>query len=382
MVALRRDSALSAAFAFDEMARRVTITRALPIASGATAIAGEDWPRPMTDVDITRVQELLQTRGLPKLPWETVGRAADYRARENAFHPVRNMLQSLSWDEHPRVGTWLTYYVGAEDTPYVREIGKMFLIALVARVFRPGCKADYMVVLEGPQGIGKSRSCAILGGQWFSDALPDIRERKEASHHLRGVWLCEIAELSAIRRAEVEPLKAFLSRQVERFRPAYGREEVVEPRQCLFIATTNATAYLNDDTGARRFWPVKVGSIDCEALAHDRDQLLAEAVHLFESGERWFPAAEFEAAHIRPEQEARFEEDPWLETVKAHVAAVGKVRVSDVAVDALFLERKAIGTTVQRRIGSILRGLGFTPRRDSSGRWYVRAGEVVTHDAL
>jgi predicted P-loop ATPase len=180
-------------------------------------------------------------------------------------------------------------------------------------------------------------------------------------------------ELSAISRAEAEHLKAFLTRQVERYRPSYGRMEVIEPRQCLFVGTTNKPTYLRDETGGRRFWPVRVNRIDTEALSHDRDQLFAEAVHRYREGEQWWPDETFEREHIKPQQDDRFEGDPWEETIAAQLATCERVRVTDIARNVLGIEGARVGTAEQRRIAAVLIGLGWKPIRDWQGRAYVRA---------
>jgi predicted P-loop ATPase len=374
--ALRRAPDLRDAFAYDQMALTPLLTRALPAGDGAPE-PGDTYPRELRDTDVTRLQEFLQWNGLPKISAETLHQAIGLRAREKAFHPVRDYVESLKWDCTPRLGAWLHRYLGAEAGDYATAIGRMFLVAMVARAFQPGCKADYVLVLEAPQGAGKSSACRVLAGeQWFTDNLPPI-DSKDASHHLRGKWLIEIAELSATRKADTEALKAFISRQEEQYRPAYGRATVVEPRQCVFIGTTNESAYLRDETGARRFWPLKVGAIDLAGLQRDRDQLFAEAMTLYRSGAKWWPDATFERKHIAGEQEARFETDVWQDAIAGYVEDKPRVRIMDIAKEALNFETSArVGTADQRRIGRVLTHLGWwqPPGKRSAQRFYVPRG--------
>ena len=371
--ALRSASELRDAFTFDELQRQIIVDRELPLAPGAEPRPVVKPPRPFSDADASQVQEWLQREGLPKIGRETVHQAIGLRAQERAFHPVRDYLDGLKWDGVARLDGWLSRYLGASKSDYAEGIGRMFLIATVARIFRPGCKADYVLVLEGPQGVGKSQACAILGGEWFSDSLPDVTRDKDAAQHLRGKWIIEISELSAIGRAEAEALKSFISRPTERYRPPYGREEVIEPRQCVFVGTTNRETYLSDPTGGRRFWPIRVGSVDLTALKADRDQLFAEALTLFRRGSEWWPSPQFEAIHLRPEQEARLEIDPWEPIVASFIGDRDRVQVHEVARDALGVsDQVRIGMKESRRIRAILIGLGWTHGRSNGQRFYQR----------
>lgn len=363
---MRTDFALLGCFAYDEMLCAPLLVQPLP---------GQDdyQPRPITDVDVANVQEYLQRAGLVRLGKDCTHQAVDARAAECSFHPVRNYLQSIQWDQRPRLKSWLSVYLGAEQTDYTAGIGRMFLTAMVARILEPGCKADYMLVLEGPQGSLKSTACQVLGGPWFSDNLPDITTGKDVSQHLAGKWLIEIAEMSALSRAEAAALKAFVTRDVERYRPSYGRKEVIQPRQCVFIGTTNKQAYLRDETGGRRFWPVKVGNIDTEALMVDRDQLFAEAVRLFELEVQWWPDAKFEREHIAPEQEARFEADAWEEAIEAFVQNKNRVTHTQIAESALDIPKRHFGTTERNRIAAILERLGWERgKREKQSRPWIK----------
>jgi predicted P-loop ATPase len=228
--------------------------------------------------------------------------------QRNRFHPVFNFLENLKWDGVPRLENWAPVYLGAQDNPYNQKVGRYFVISMIARIYKPGCKCDYMLVLEGDQGIGKSKACSILFGRYFSDYLPDIAS-KDACHHVSSFWGIEIAEMHVFTRAETAALKSFISRTEEQYRPPYGRMEVRLPRQCIFIGTTNQDRYLKDETGGRRFWPVKCGRIDIQKLKDDRNQLLAEAVVRFKKGWAWWPDQEFEEHTIKPEQAERQEFD-------------------------------------------------------------------------
>lgn len=361
-------SGMADSFAYDEMLRVPLLTRSL---TGAN----DFQPRILTDVDVGIAQEQLQHHGLKRISKDVVHQAIAIRASECSFHPVRDYLGSLTWDGIERIGNLFTGYFGAADTAYVRGISTMFLISMVARVERPGCKADHLPVIEGPQGALKSTACSILGGEWFSDSLPEITAGKDASQHLRGKWLIEVSEMHAMSRAEATQLKAFITRQDERYRPSYGRNEVLEPRQCVFIGTTNRETYLRDETGGRRFWPIKAGTIDVSALVHDRDQLFAEAVRLFRDGHAWWPDKNFEREHIAPQQAARFEADAWEESIRDYVGSATKVTIGQVAREALHIDTARVGTAEQRRIAACLEQLGWQrqPQDWQGKRWWMKA---------
>jgi predicted P-loop ATPase len=365
------EATMPAAFAYDEMMRA-------PILMTPLKPEGGFLPRTVGDVDVGLVQEKLQHLGLRRITKDTVHQAVDIRASERRFHPVRDYLNSLRWDGRLRIAKFACVYLGSEPTPYADQIGSMFLISMVARIFDPGCKVDHMLVLEGPQGALKSTACSILGGNWFSDNLPDITAGKDVAQHLNGKWLIEVSEMHAMNRAESAQLKAFITRTIERYRPSYGRKEVIEPRQCVFIGTTNRDCYLRDETGGRRFWPIKVGSIDVDALSRDRDQIFAEAVQAYRQKAVWWPDKNFEREHILPEQTARYEGDAWEEDIAAYLATKTRVTIGEVAHNALFIEKPRIGTGDQRRIAAALEQIGWRRERpdgktDWQGkRWWVQ----------
>ena len=211
---------------------------------------------------------------------------------ERRYHPIKEYFDSLTWDGTPRVDTLLIDYFGADDTPYTRAVIRKTLVAAVARIYNPGTKFDSILVLNGPQGVGKSTFFAILGKEWFSDSLSisDMKD-KTASEKLINNWILEISEMSGIRKTEVEVVKSFVSRQDDKFRQAYGVNVESHPRKCIIVGSTNSEGgFLRDVTGNRRFWPVHVPGtgkyhpweLNCT------DQIWAEAIHLYNEGEDLF----------------------------------------------------------------------------------------------
>lgn len=232
-------------------------------------------------------------------------------ADDRSYHPIREYLSALpEWDGVPRVDTLLIDYLGAEDNSYVRAVTRKTLCAAVRRVQEPGVKFDTMLVLNGPQGIGKSTLISRLAGEWFSDSLnlSDTKD-KTAAEKLQGYWILEIGELAGLRKAEVETLRSFLSRQNDIYRAAFGRRATPHPRQCIFFGTTNAeSGYLRDTTGNRRFWPVKTPGggtkHSWELTTEDISQIWAEVLVLVENGEKLHLAPDLETLAKSEQREA------------------------------------------------------------------------------
>lgn len=250
--------------------------------------------------------------------------AADLAMSQRTFHPVREWLESLTWDGQERLDTMLCDYLGAEDNPLTRAMTRKHFTAAVARVMRPGCKYDYILTLIGPQGIGKSTLVKTMGGDWFDDSLTSI-EGKEGMEQIRGKWLIEFGELTNYKKSTSEAYKAFISKQEDSYRPAYGRKVEVYPRQCVFFATTNEPAFLKGDTGNRRFWTVECGKDIItkdvwETLPQERDQLWAEAVQRFREGERLYLPRELEkVAQMRQEEHNEVAADERTGIIEAFI---------------------------------------------------------------
>lgn len=244
--------------------------------------------------------------------------AVNLLCREHAVHPVRDYLETChrdyeAFDGIKRIDTMLIDYFGAPDTDFIRGVSRIVMVASCRRIFEPGAKFDYMTVLESDEGFNKSSALAVLyGPEWFSDQTILGLDDKQLAETLRGRWCIECADLSGMKKAEVEKVKAQLSRFEDRTRPAYGRAVIDAPRAAVFWGTTNDTEYLRSQTGNRRFFPVPVGRIDVAGLRRDRDLLWGEAMAAHLAGESiMLPESLWAAAAI--EQEKRTYKDPWRE---------------------------------------------------------------------
>lgn len=322
---------------------------------------------------------LIQREYRFKPSWDDFRMIVDAAARRKRFHPVRAYLDGLEWDGIERIEEWLIAHAGAPDTPFVRAVSRIVLIAAVRRIRQPGCKFDEMLVLESPEGKNKSTAFAVLAGEdWFSDEAPINAETRKVIEGLRGRWIVECADLSGMTRAEIEEMKAFLSRREDAAALKYDPDTTKRKRSCIFVGTTNRTNYLISDTGNRRFWPVQIDNINIQTLAADRDQLWAEAAYWEAQGEsiRLAPSL-YDSA--RAEQEARRIVDPWRDEIEMVLGEIdGKLACSD----AWKIIDKPRGQRTQHdnnRFGAAMRDLGWERKPikiDGNKCWgYVRGNQ-------
>lgn len=285
------------------------------------------WKRPGTsatwnDDDAAQLRIYLEPF-FGKLAKNDILDAVAATASDQAYHPVRDYLNGLSWDGKARLDTLLIDYLGAADTAYTRAVTRKAFTAAVARVMTPGCKYDTMLVLVGGQGRHKSTLLARMGGEWFSDSLRTFGD-KDAMETIQGTWIDEVAEMQAMAKAEVDAVKMFLSKTNDYYRAAYGRYTADRPRQCVFFGTTNSKECLTDTTGSRRFWVVDIDQQGrCKNvfrdMAGERDQIWAEAVAYWRIGESLYlpPELEREARRIQEEHRARH---PWEGIIADYLA--------------------------------------------------------------
>lgn len=310
-IILNHDPNIAGKIAFDEFSNR-------GLALGAFPWNKDDGKRDWNDTDDAGLRQYLETvYGITGK--DKISDAITNTAMLHKFNDVKTYLSSLRWDGIRRIDTVLIDYFGAEDNPYTRAISRKFFTAGAARVFKPGIKFDYMIILIGPQGCGKSTFLFKIGGRWYSDSITTF-EGKEAAEQIQGCWIVEVPELTGMTRSEVTAVKQFLSKQDDIYREPYGRRTIKFPRRCIFCGTTNDSEFLRDRTGNRRFWPVELNPETArysvfEDLTNDVvDQLWAEGLETWRQGEDLYLTGK--AASMALEyQEAHLESNPkegWI----------------------------------------------------------------------
>jgi predicted P-loop ATPase len=358
--------------AYDEFGEGIIKTKA-PLWRSWDAPEGGDKPGDWSAVDTTRAVSWLSTWYKIDIGADSLSAAVRMVAERKRVHPVRDWLQSIRWDGKMRLPTWLIDIMGCPDSPYTRAVGQMWMVSAVARVYNPGCKVDTVLVLEGPPGIFKSSVLrALVGDEWFLEmGLSDVTN-KDAMQVLRRKWIAEFPEIDGLSKNEQAHVKAFFSRQVDTYRPSYGRLSQDFPRQMVFAATTNKTDWLTDETGGtgRRMWPVRCSKGDVARAYAMRELLWAEATARFQSNETWHVQDPELRDQEKREQDARFRVDPWEPLVASWLlkhpdvgpprAEIG-VTTADVLRSALFVDVPKMGHAESIRVGAILRRLHWYP---------------------
>jgi predicted P-loop ATPase len=339
---------------------------------------GDAW----TDTDDGRLQSWLSREYDLHIGSEMATAAVQGVAERKLVHPVREYLDALKWDGANRLDSWLARYLGAVDGEYSRRVGRYWLIQAVARIFAPGCKADYVLVLEGAQGLRKSTALASLcpRPEWFSDT-PIVLGTKDSYLAQNGRWIIELAELDSLLRSETSAAKAHFSSNADDYRPPYARRSRKIPRQCVYAGTINDGEYLRDATGNRRYWPVRCTRIDITDLTRDRDQLWAEAVVAYRAGERHYPEDPDELRLIVSEQEEREQVDAWEADIARWLRSQRRARVTvaDIADQCLSIPIERCDRRVQMRVVNALKKLGCERKRESTGEreWFYAVPERV-----
>jgi putative DNA primase/helicase len=352
---LGNDERWAGVIGYSVFSSKIIKLRAAPYGGGAG-----DW----ADIDDMRVMKWLAQQYNLRVKASHVIEAVSVVAHDHAFHPVREYLEKLVWDRVPRLDSWLTDVLGVEASEYSAKVGKRWPISAVARVMRPGCKADSVMILEGGQGEGKSTAMGILGGEWFMDT-PFALGDKDSFQAIRGKWIVELGELDSFNKAESTKAKQFFSASTDTYRESYGRRTNDVPRQCVFVGTTNQEEYLKDATGNRRYWPVFCNKVDLDTLRQIRDQLWAEAVFCYEAGDIWWVTKD-ESWMFAEAQDERFVVDEWEGPILHWLeeSQIGETTTgNDILSQALKLDFGHWGKPEQMRVGAIMHRLGWRKKR-------------------
>lgn len=368
---LENDTRWHGVIAYDEFAQRVAKLKPPPYWNGKGE-AGE-WDSvddANTAMWITKYYRFAPSASL-------ISEAVEAMSHTNIINPPRDWLESLVWDGNRRLKTWMHDFLGVDQTEYTELISYWYLMGIVKRVYEPGAKFDYCLVLEGDQGLKKSSLFAALGGDWYGDTDLDLNN-KDSMSAIRGKMVYELSELGALAKSEATKQKSFLARQIDEFRQAYGKREIRAKRTVVFGGTTNEWEWNKDATGGRRWWPVKVTQeVDTEGVIAARDQLFAEAVALIKADKRYWPTQEEQKRLFDPVQLASTKQESFVDLLEDHLDLYmgEEFTLAWCAQEWLGLKADKLTRDIETRIGSALRQLGCTRkevRRSTISRyWYV-----------
>jgi len=375
---LEHDPRLAGAIVYNEFAARGQLLQAPPWDARST------FPRDWCDADDIQGAEWLEREFGLAVGKQMVFDAAFAVGHRHRIHPVRDYFDSLTWDGQPRLDGWLVEFCGADDTRLHRAYASKWVISAVARIYRPGAKADHVLILEGLQGRRKSTALEALAGEdWFTDAADRLTD-KDGVLNCSGKLIMELGELVALGRAEATQIKSFFSRRTDRIRRPYGRSAEDIPRQTVFCGTTNATEYLRDETGNRRFWSVKVGKVDVEGIREQRDQLWAEAIARYRAGESWWIDDDRLLEDAEASQEERRHVDPWVEKIDTWLreSAKHQVTLNDIIEGCFGAKLTEFRDTDTQRAARAILGVGWVKKQKWIGegrrRWiYEKPARVV-----
>lgn len=362
-IILANDPVTKGAIRYDELKQMIVCIPALPWHKGDHAIRNMDRP------DLRSL--ISQTYGV-EFSLQTVWEAVQTIANRNRYDALAEYLKGLVWDGRERLSAWLVDHAGAEDNAYVRGVSRLTLLGAVGRALEPGVKFDYMLILEGAQGIGKSELLAALvpKDEWYTDLTVDVTNRlKDAVAEIQGKWIVEMGELSAMKRSGIYSFKRFITQRVDNVRLAYRYDPERYPRRCIFVGTTNEENYLEDLTGNRRFWPVRCSNdeFDLVRLKRNREQIWAEAVQAYYDGEQVYPDREFEKLCIK-EQDSRRVIHAWEDPIKQYLKDKKDVTLREVCDNALYVDYGNLRDEQSKKLGALVRAQGFKQRtiyRDS-----------------
>jgi predicted P-loop ATPase len=334
--------------------------------------------QPWTDLDTRRVTVFVQEQmDLYKFTISMMHDAVMHAAECNIRNPVTEWLDGLKWDGMKRLDNWLADCAGVEFNDYSKAIARNWLIALVARAYRPGCKMDNMPVLEGVSGLNKTQFLEVLGGEWYK-ALPMEFGSKDFKQALRGAWVVEIPDMTGFGRVAHSAVLAELSIPIDVYRQSYGRRAAKYPRTCVICATSETSDYLTDARGKRRYWPVRCTDINLDGLRHQREDLFAEAVHAYREGEKWYLMPE----SATNEQLARTTDDPWDVYVLPYAEELHrqslvlhdkKITTEEILVNAIGKKPADLTQADKRRVAQILKTGGYVQPPGADRRHWIKS---------